>query len=231
MKKTILPNKNDIKKLYSYLKNKVMYEMRALKDGFQLENWIELVKSSLIFIMIFNRRRAGEIERLSINSFYNKEVITDSIEQEVLQKMSAEAQLFAKQFSHLTISGKLGRTVSVILDPLSAKAIDVIIKNRVHAGIEESNEYIFSKKSTSQLSKRYYRTCPLLKQFATDCGAEFPESLRGTYLRKHIATHTSLLNVEDATVDQLANFMGHNKDIHKNVYRIPVPVTEITRVY
>lgn len=78
--------------------------------------------------------------------------------------------------------------------------------------------------------KKYIRACPLIKRFAEDCGATAPHSLRGTQLRKHIATHTAMMNVQDCQVDQLANFMGHSRDIHKNIYRIPVPVTEITEV-
>lgn len=69
-----------------------------------------------------------------------------------------------------------------------------------------------------------------MKRFSNECGALLPSALRGTALRKHIATYTAMLNVEESQVDRLARFMGHNKDIHKNVYRVPVPVAEITDV-
>ncbi|KAL7726399.1 hypothetical protein ACLKA6_004539 [Drosophila palustris] len=58
----------------------------------------------------------------------------------------------------------------------------------------------------------------------------FMKSLRGTKLRKHLATYTSMLNVKDAQIDRLANFMGHHKDIHKGVNRVPASITEITEV-
>ncbi|XP_070074102.1 uncharacterized protein [Drosophila takahashii] len=66
--------------------------------------------------------------------------------------------------------------------------------------------------------------------FAERCGARCPMALRGTMLRKHLATYTSLLNVEDMQIDRLANFMGHHKDVHKSIYRIPVSVAEIPEV-
>ena len=56
-----------------------------------------------------------------------------------------------------------------------------------------------------------------LKEFWEECDAKIPESLRGTTLRKHIATHTSLLNIEEASVDRLTNIMGYHKDIHKSI--------------
>ncbi|XP_037813667.1 uncharacterized protein LOC119604853 isoform X2 [Lucilia sericata] len=229
-KKTVLPSREDIKKLYLYLKNKIIEEIKVLEKKFSYQSWMELVKSTLIFIQIFNRRRAGEIERLTLSNYKNKEGITGNIEEDILKTISEESLDFAKQFVRISIRGKLGRTVSVLLNPLCVQAIEEIIKHREAAGITSSNEYIFCKRSTSTLSKEYFRACPLLKQFSMECGARIPESLRGTTLRKHIATHTSLLNVEEASVDRLANFMGHHKDIHKNFYRMSVPVSEITCV-
>ncbi|KAI8114691.1 hypothetical protein CVS40_12957 [Lucilia cuprina] len=76
--------------------------------------WHELVKATLIFIQIFNRRRPGEIERLTINNYLSKEVITDNVGKEILENMSQESVAFAKQFERLTLRGKLGRTVSVL---------------------------------------------------------------------------------------------------------------------
>lgn len=39
-----------------------------------------------------------------------------------------------------------------------------------------------------------------------------------------------MLNIEESQIDRLANFMGHHKEIHENVYRVSVPVAEITQI-
>jgi len=39
-----------------------------------------------------------------------------------------------------------------------------------------------------------------------------------------------MLNIEDTQVDNLANFMGHAKEVHKTIYRMPIPVKEMTDV-
>lgn len=230
IKKVVLPSKDDIKKLYSYLKNEIINAMENILNSFSISIWTKLVQATLIFIQIFNRRRAGEIERLTIENFNNKEDITENMDNDMLQNISNDSLQFAKQFVRITLRGKLGRTVSVLLCPMSVKAIEIILKFRSNAGITKDNKYIFSKPITSKITKMYYRACPLLKKFSEECGAQIPESLRGTTLRKHIATYTSLLNVEEASVDRLANFMGHHKDIHKGIYRMSVPVAEITCV-
>ena len=39
-----------------------------------------------------------------------------------------------------------------------------------------------------------------------------------------------MLNVEDIQKDRLVNFMGHHKDTHKEIYRMPVTVAETAQV-
>lgn len=39
-----------------------------------------------------------------------------------------------------------------------------------------------------------------------------------------------MLNIEDAQVDNLANFMRHAKEIHKSIYQMPIPIKEMTDV-
>ncbi|XP_059221086.1 uncharacterized protein LOC131995869 [Stomoxys calcitrans] len=184
----------------------------------------------MILIQTFNRRRAGEIERLQISNFLNKEVITDDMEKELLQSVSKSSISFAKQYVKISIRGKLGRTVPVLLSPVNVRAIDIILKYRSKAGITNKNQYIFSNPLASKQGKPYFRACGLLRQYSKECGAKIPESLRGTALRKQIATYMSIINAEDAAVDKLADFMGHHKDIHKNVYRTSIPAAEITCV-
>ncbi|XP_058980559.1 uncharacterized protein LOC131803367 isoform X1 [Musca domestica] len=225
-----LPSKNDIKILYDYLRTIMLDSFAELCLNYNFISWKKLLESTLIFIQVFNRRRAGEIERLTIENFNKKEQITDCVEAGMLENISKQSINFAKQFVRITLRGKLGRTVSVLLDPLCIKSINIILKFREKAGISKTNPYIFSAPGKSSLAKSYCRACPLLRKFASECGALIPDTLRGTKLRKHIATYTSLLNVQESTVDRLANFLGHHKDIHKSIYRVPVPVAEITSV-
>lgn len=49
-------------------------------------------------------------------------------------------------------------------------------------------------------------------------------------MRKQVATVAQLLNFNDGDVEQLANFMGHSKDIHKSFYRLPESTFQIAKV-
>ncbi|RLU16045.1 hypothetical protein DMN91_011803 [Ooceraea biroi] len=84
--------------------------------------------------------------------------------------------------------------------------------------------------NATKVKKKYLRACPLMRKFSHECGATIPSSLRGTTFRKQIATYTAMLNIEDIQVDNLANFMRHAKEIHKSIYRMPIPIKEMTDV-
>lgn len=230
-KKVVLPSKEDIRLLYQYLKNECRTCLAILKDeGFNIDAWLNLTKCTLIFVQIFNRRRAGEIERLTIADFNTNQGLDENIDKDIYQKLSESMKKYTQQFVRLAIRGKKNRTVPVLLCPLAKECIEIIIKFRHHAGIQSTNEYIFATVNTNKMSKKYLRACPLIRQFSNDCNAVMPSTLRGTMLRKHIATYTSLLELEECQIDRLANFLGHEKDIHKTIYRQPIPVAEITHV-
>lgn len=57
-----------------------------------------------------------------------------------------------------------------------------------------------------------------------------PLRLRGTKLRKHIATRCITLNLSDPDVTELANYLGHNKNIHMQHYRQSIPQFEIIKM-
>ncbi|KAK0158082.1 hypothetical protein PV327_011146, partial [Microctonus hyperodae] len=229
-KKVVLPSKRDIKLLYDYMKKECFTCLEILSDGFDKVAWLLLMQTTIIIIQIFNRRRAGEIERLTLTDYQNKEVLDESIDPDLYKQFSDSTREFVKQFVRLVLRGNLGRTVSVLLNPFVIECIENIIKFRKQAGVRSDNEYIFSDLNANKLSTKYLRACPLMRRFANECSALIPSALRGTTLRKHIATYMSMLNIEEHQVDRLANFMGHHKDIHKNIYRVPVSVAEMTDV-
>lgn len=58
----------------------------------------------------------------------------------------------------------------------------------------------------------------------------FPDLLRATILRKHIATMCVNFIMNENDVSELANFMGHADKIHKEHYRQPILRREILNI-
>jgi len=69
-----------------------------------------------------------------------------------------------------------------------------------------------------------------MRKFATECNATYSTSLRGTVLRKHIATSCIQLNLNDVDVLDLATFMGHADKIYREHYRQPLASRDIVKI-
>ncbi|XP_059226883.1 uncharacterized protein LOC131998538 [Stomoxys calcitrans] len=139
LKHVTLPRKNDITKMTSYLRTKMRNALRVLSTKYSYYEWRTLVQTSLVYIQMFNRRRAGETERLLIENYKLKNSICDSDMTEDLAKtMSKESMDYAKRFLRVSLTGKLDRGVSVLLDELCQRAIETILKYRKKAGIKKN---------------------------------------------------------------------------------------------
>lgn len=118
----------------------------------------------------------------------------------------------------------------VILDKELVQYIELILEHRNDANVPKKNPYVFGIPSCNKRSFKYLRACILMRNFSKKCGAQLPHALRGTELRKHIATTCITLNLSENEVDDLANFMGHHEKIHKRHYRQSIPAVEIIRM-
>lgn len=122
------------------------------------------------------------------------------------------------------------RTVPVILNSELLDCLQIMLKHRHEAGVPSRNKFLFGIPSHDKKRLKHLRAYFLLRKFSDECGAKLPHTLRGTQLRKHIATCCITLNLSEDQVNDLANFMGHDKNIHKSHYRQPIPELEIIRI-
>lgn len=106
----------------------------------------------------------------------------------------------------------------------------MILKHRKAAKVSSNNPYLFGLPSLVKDKDRYLLACDLLRQYAVECGAENPKTLRATELRKHIATMCIHYNLSENEVSSLANFMGHADKIHLVHYRQPIMEKEILEI-
>lgn len=134
------------------------------------------------------------------------------------------------KYVRFLIRGKLGRSVPVLLNSEMKNCIDLLLHYRKEAKIPDGNPYIFALPGYDKKRFRYIRACDLLRTYSIDCGASMPLRLRGTKLRKHIATRCITLNLSDPDVTELANYLGHNKNIHMQHYRQSLPQFEIVKM-
>ncbi|XP_077259749.1 uncharacterized protein LOC143896078 isoform X2 [Temnothorax americanus] len=228
-KRIVLPSKSDIIRLHNFLQEKRQTAYNVLREKFSYEAWLTLAKVTLTSVQVFNRRRAGEIQRTLIEDYKVYEGINYQTN-EMYEALSTHAKEIAKKYVRFTLKGKLGRTVPVLLTGELRDCIDMILKHRKAAKVSTKNPYLFGLPSLVKNKHRYLLACDLLRQYAVECGAENPETLRATELRKHIATMCINYNLSENEISSLANFMGHADKIHLTHYRQPVIEKEILEI-
>lgn len=127
-KKVILPSIDDIKKLANFLKLQRSTALNNLKLKFSFKDWLNLSKSTLISIQLFNRRRAGEMERTLIEDYKNYQKIDPETNTDEFNALSFECQKIAMEYVRFTIRGKLSRTV--LLDFELQKCVELMLRYR-----------------------------------------------------------------------------------------------------
>lgn len=212
LKKVVLPSMDDIKILNTYLKTERTKALKMLqKDGFSIGAWRVLAGTTLVSTMIFNRRRAGELERVLIENSENPAAISKEESPELYKSLS--------KYVRISIRGKRVRTVTVLLHEQILQSMRTIVHYRKHAGVSKQNPFVFGIKTLDQRRHKYLRACVLMRKYSVASGTKLQTSLRGTILRKHIATICITLDVSENQVNDLADFMGHLERIYRSHYR------------
>ena len=222
-----LPLAEDIKKLNEYLKSRAAVLSESIKTSPNDKDWRDLTEVTLAQLTLFNRRRGGEMERMTIQSYSEGIISHTEMQEEIASSLSEMERQLAKKMKRVEIRGKRGRKVAVLLTECHQEQINLLNKTRKAVNIATDNNYQFPRLGESRTP---VRSSDVLRAFAKECGAENPEYLTSTSLRKHIAVVTQLLNLKDHEMDIVAGFMGHDIRIHRQYYRLPEETLQLCKV-
>jgi len=221
----VLPLTEDIRSLNSYILSERRRYQTELRKVVTFENWTGLLKVTVVGVILFNRRRSGEVERMTLNNYQNR-CRNPLAVKDIASSLSETEKVICRTMARVEIRGKKGRTVPVILTPGMIEAIDVLITCRKILGVAQSNQYVFPR----PYSDNPVRASDCLRKMSIECGAKFPGNLTSTRLRKHIATTSQILNLQENELDLLAGFLGHDVRIHRHFYRLPQDTLQLAKV-
>ncbi|VEN59208.1 unnamed protein product [Callosobruchus maculatus] len=142
--------------------------------------------------------------------------------------MTPEEKMQAKSYVRFLIRGKLGKGVPVMLNESHLKDLKLILQLRSKANISSENPFLFGISGSTNYS--HLSATELMNQYSVLCGAEKPDTLRGTKLRKHLATKCATMELKTVEIQDIANYMGYHEKIHINHYRLPNATKDITRM-
>ncbi|XP_044764696.1 uncharacterized protein LOC123321292 [Coccinella septempunctata] len=182
--KVVLPSKEDILKLQTYLRDRLRANHEILKVKFNELNWLQLGEAALLSIQLFNRRRSGEIERILIEDFRSFEKIDETSIGQAFNTFSLKEKEAALKYVRFTIRGKLNRTVPVLSHREVLESLETLLKYRSEAGVSKNNPYLFGIPGTLKGDFRYLSACQLMRRYAYECGAKKSSKFKGNGTKK-----------------------------------------------
>ena len=225
-KPSTIPFTQDVQLLNHYLEKKSADAVENLKKHESPQMYAELARVTLMQIIVFNRRCAGEVSKMTLESFMKRE--QTELHEDMAVGLSLFEQKLAKHFSRVEIMGKGGRKVAVLLNPEVVSATALLADKRDSCNVHKDNPFLFGRPKCPPTS--FYRGQDCIRIFARQCGATNPEHLRSTHFRKHVATLSQIRNLKNNELDQLANFLGHDIQVHRDFYRRPEATIEIAKI-
>lgn len=208
-KKEVLPTTSEINNLVGLLEKDIDACYKLLSKSFDKELWIELSQLTLIYILVFNRKRPGDVQRTEIVEY--KTVST--VAKEDTLNLSENEKFHASNFARYIARGKLNRSASILLSIKVKSAIDLLLFYREAANVNKENKFLFAD---PKHDNTFYLADIALKKYCAS--KQIPvKKFTATNLRKHLATSTASLPLNTQSV--ISDFMGHGQEIHNNIYK------------
>ncbi|KAK1877482.1 UvrABC system protein B [Dissostichus eleginoides] len=220
----ILPFTEDVKMLDLHMENVKIVAERMLRLCPSSSNYATLANVTLAQVIIFNRRREGEVSRMELATFQGRKKA--EVNEDMAECLTPLEKQMCDFFIRVEIRGKRERGMPVLLKPSMVTAMELLAGTREMCGISKENIYMFARPGALSA----YRGGECITKFARESGAKQPEVLTSTRLRKHIATMSQVLNLKENEADQLADFLGHDIRVHRQYYRLPQGTLQLAKM-
>ncbi|XP_059907746.1 uncharacterized protein LOC132457512 isoform X3 [Gadus macrocephalus] len=220
----LIPFTEDVKKMHLYSDDKQKEYSHVLSGDQTSKNWTKLAQVILTRVILFNRRREGEVSKMFLTMFSSR--TSTPLHDDVAHALSDIEKQLCKYFTRIEIRGKRGRKVPVLLTPAVVESLELLTKQRSACGVPANNHFLFARPGTVN----HLRGSDAIRLFARVCGAQRPDSLSSSKLRKQVSTLSKVLNLNDTELDQLADFLGHDIRIHRQYYRLPEGTLQLAKI-
>lgn len=195
MNKNDLPVPSDVIKIHEYLKENLKICIAKISSGTTLEKLAAIRSTAellLCQLTIFNYRRQGETSKLTVDHFKSAKKISNTV---ALDSLSLAERQMSERMRRVEVKGKKGKIVPVMFTDDMTSALEKMIEARTQLCPELNNDLLFpSSKPTSKNPNSHLRASDTIRKYAVACGAENPQNLTSTSMRKHVATAMQVSN-------------------------------------
>lgn len=217
-----LPESNDILTFENFLKMKREVSLQHFANNGRLyEHYLNILQKTAILILLYNRRRVGEISKILLLDFINGKKADPS--SEFFRMLSTEEQDRRLKYMRIDIQGKRADGVgSLYLSQENEKSLELIVKYRTLFNISSTNKYLFAIPNGDDNKDRHTKLCELISKLSYEYSKQFQKidsgSIRGTLLRKQLATYNATINNDHAT-NIMTKHLGHTRSTHDKCYK------------
>lgn len=151
-KPKLLPTVQEVTTFHKFLKSK----LDSILKKENINDYRELAEICLVQLILFNRKRSGEVERIKvaqIKSMYESAEVDD----EVKKSLSKFEVALLKTHKRIEIRGKRGRKVPILLTNEMVNAIEKLMKMREELGIKSG--YLFISKGCLLPFRGHEKAC------------------------------------------------------------------------
>ncbi|XP_067284389.1 uncharacterized protein [Pseudorasbora parva] len=221
-----IPFAHDVQLLHQNLERYSADAFESLKYQESSQTYANLAKVTLVQVIICNRRRAGDVSKITLECF--RKIVQPGLNDDSTVCLSPFEQEMSKHFSRVEIMDKKGRKVAVLLNPQLVRAIQLLVDKRDACEVERDNPFLFGRSNCLTIS--FYKGQDCIKLFVNRRDTRYPEYLRSPKLRKQVATMSQILHLKDNELAQLANFLGHDIQVNRDYYRLSDASIEIAKI-
>lgn len=182
-----------------------------LEKNDDAETYKKLVRCTLALLILFNRRRIGDVQFLKLKD-YSREQISNYVDFESV--LTETERVLTKKYKRVINGGKGSRVVALLIPEVIQKYINILLKHR-ETYILPENDYLFACPGSTI---KWGKGDVAINTLAKDMNLKNPEAISSNRLRKQIATIMQLLNLSKDESKQFAKFMGHTQKTHEEFY-------------
>ncbi|CAG9763730.1 unnamed protein product [Ceutorhynchus assimilis] len=183
-----------------------------------------LVNCSLALLILFNRRRIGDVQFLKIGD-YKKDQRSNSVP-EFENALSKTERMLTTKYKRVLNSGKGSRAVVILFPEILQNYVNILLNNR-EKYIPSDNDYVFAIPGSSI---PWGKGDVAIRSLASKMNLENPHVMTSNKLRKHIATVMQILSLSKDEARQFSQFMGHTEKTHQEFYELPVDIYQTAKV-
>ncbi|RXG70302.1 hypothetical protein Avbf_07452 [Armadillidium vulgare] len=124
-----LPATEDIVTLSKSINERISLAVLKLKENVSEHNWRKLANVVLAHLILFNKRREGEVSRMLLSD-YLKRPVSYPVNKEIEQSLSVTERALLQKLNMVKVRGKRGRHVPILLTEKAKLALDILCETR-----------------------------------------------------------------------------------------------------